>query len=363
VPGLRQLASVATRHSFYNLRSQRCADLHFEPSPITRQRMAARQLLFRAASDGFAIYSPGSADSAAGQAQAAATLDLAFELVLDEPAFVTITKLPLRFADARNGLYASNTRQAGGGTGQSLCTGTVAGEADLLPVSGTSLTVDVPAGTASLTLVDRQGEAVLSVQLDEAVQANGGLVRLALGGLAFGRYAVQFGTEAGAAVGSSAEDRPFLFLSDTPQVIGWLDLSIPAQAASNASDDDARATGSLDYLLSFDALSPYWSYFVMSRDPAAQLTQLAIQGGQVRFQPRPALALQSQEQPAGVLVSSEAIALREKSDLRLTLTGRRVDADGLEQAIELQPLPLPGASSSLVYTDDGACRADIFVYV
>jgi len=349
------LTRVYIRHSYYNLQDQRCRDLRLVPSKDAMAVIESLRLVFKEEPDGFGIYCRAEASEWTLGGQTVSSAMLSFEIVLyDAPSFASITHLPLSFAAPRSGIYAGNCRPDMASAAPSLFAASCAGEADVLKVAGAAITVDVPAGTATLEILDVHGDVVLSVPAEPAVATEGSAVRVDLSGVSCGRYTTRLVPAGEPNSESDTTEKPFLILTNVPQVIGWLDLNVSR---------DGMASGQTEYLMAFDAISALWSYCVTSRDASARLTALAIEGDGASFQPASSPDSSSPEDSTIVLVSDAAIAMREKSPLRLKLTGHRVDADGLDQPIELSPLPMPSASTSLSRTDDGASRAEVFVYV
>jgi hypothetical protein len=348
------LARVFIRHSYYNLQDDRCRDLRLIPSKPTLATMKSLRLVFKEEPDGFGIYGRADANAWKVNGQPVSSAALSFEIGLNDSAFASITDLPLSFAQPRTGIYAANRLLGVPSAAPSLFAGNCAGEADVVKVAGAGLIVDVPAGSCSLSVLDLRGHAVLTMTIEPAVATNGGQVRVDLGGIPCGRYTTQLQPAGEPNASSDSAAKPFLILTDSPLNIGWLDLSV-------SRGDEAN--GPLEYTMAFDAISTLWSYAVASHDNSTRLTGLAIEGDGAHFQPASSSDAASAQGSSVVLVSDDPIPLREKSPLRLKLTGHRVDADGLDQPIELSPLPTPAASSSFSLAEDGARRTEVFVYV
>jgi hypothetical protein len=133
-----------------------------------------------------------------------------------------------------------------------------------------------------------------------------------------------------------------LLTNPTPDASGFFPLtslfaaSGPANFSSNSS-----------YVLPFDARATYWEYYIVSRDPAAHLTDLRIEPltrDDVKFRqvsnPKPL--------PDGaipiVMRSTNKLPLRQLPPQRFRLTARRTGPAGQSNDIVVNPLPVaPGA--------------------
>jgi hypothetical protein len=393
-----QLARVTIRHTFYNAAGEECRDFDIRPTGYTAALMQQMGMLLKIRPDGFLVlydalhprrllsYLHGQVD------HYGAWTRMTFLLSLRNPDFVSLTGIPIGTNPSLENFYLSN-REAHAWKGATLLNpGRRVTAAQLLPVTGGQLVeyVDetvvrvkvralsgaavlckprcVTARAARSTLPDqmvccddevpgrtrRAGEPEDAEPCDEGPgeQRCSDVLYFDLSTLPEDWYAVE-------KVGVDGPMHPnthYLYTSLYPMPLCFVDLlfSNPDGGRGGmypvtlAADGGGRVTP-VDYTLRFTRRSTWWSYYVVPRDPAAQLSELRVEQNEDDAGPGaptarflgPCRVVLPGGQRAWRFLSSTRLPLEQRSTISLRLTGRVAPATHTEVLVSRLPVASP----------------------
>jgi hypothetical protein len=370
----QNLFSVTFRHNYYNRNQGLCPDFAVTPAPSSAALMASLGLLFRDDGTGFSVLfqqaSLGRLTSyirSQKQPPSAAPgywTRLTFLLSMVSPLFVGITDIPIGTKPTRRTLYANNMQAHEESGTIVLSKGPFMGTASRCPVTGDDLTIVVPGDTKSITVSDISGAVVIPaadssnpvpIPIYKLGQFSSASLNFA--GLPYDLYTIAVQPGSGAQKRPHAYPRTLAYVPPSPVTMCMLDILLtqPTEGAPGFYPLTAPPNGrgflrpspDAAYVLPFNARNTYWEYYIVSRDPAAQLTD-------VRIEPLERDAINFLEQPDPgplpdgslpiVLRSETTLPLRQSPPERFRLTARRTDPSGRSNDILVSPLPVaPGA--------------------
>jgi hypothetical protein len=369
----KALFSVTFRHNYYNQNQGLCPDFAVTPTPSSAALMAALGLLFRDDGTGFSVLfqqaSLGRLTTyVRSQKQPASTAPgywtrLTFLLSMLGPLFVGITDIPIGTKPTRRTLYANNMQAHEEDGTIVLSKGPFMGTTSRYPVTGEDLTIIVPANTSSVTVSDISGAVVIPapgatkpvpIPLYDLGRISS--ASLNFGALPYDLYtiAVQPGTDTQKR--RRAYPRTLAYVPGSPMTMCMLDILLtqptdgapgfyPLTAPSNGRGF-LRPSPNAAYVLPFNARNTYWEYYIVSRDPAAQLSDVrieALERDAIKFLEQPDPGPLPDGSVPIVLRSETTLALRQSPPERFRLTARRTDPSGRSNDILVSPLPVaPG---------------------
>ncbi|MFN6251909.1 MAG: hypothetical protein ACK4Y5_07505 [Acetobacteraceae bacterium] len=371
--GFFTLFSVRFQHSYYNLSAGRCPDFTVIPTQACAGLMKVLGMVFKNHGHGFSVVIPenrigammnrlfGGGDYSA--ADHGIWTRLSFYLVLNNPAFIGFTAMPIGTSPTRQNLYASNLQTSPGQDAQTFGTGGGLRKDALYAVTGP--TVSISASVAcTLTASDVSGTAVASASTHAP-----GPLSLSLPSAAKGLYSFSVSPASAAA----APD-PLLFVPAEPLTFGLVDLFLTQPAAGmgdvlafpvpSMSAPHHTSLRNVSLILPFDSRSTYINYYVVSRGGRGHFSEgLTISGKGTSFV-KSVVTLPSRE--SAMRFSARApLPLSQRSNFNFVLSGQRFGPDGSRNDLKINPLPSAPASPvwPAASGDDMIGVSEIYVYV
>lgn len=374
------LFTVRFRHDYYNAADGKCPDLAVIPTDSCAALMATLGIVYRDQGDGFSIYIP--------QSRVAAMMDaivrgycadpagrgywtrLSFFMVLRNRDFVGITALPVDTSPMTANLYASNLETAARGDDLMLGTDGIIGAAALHRVTNGSVALQSRrAGT--VTAFDISGKPVASANLSAGVPAT-----LGFAGLPYDLYTIG-GTPRGAYTGPSS----LAYVPASPQTSGVIDLLL-TQPDAGTGDPAAFPVAmppfppppgyvapavmpkTVNLIARFAARETYWKYYIVSQSSRGGFADnLAISGEGTKF--RKSIDILPNGDPAVLFSATTPLPMEQHSSYRFSLAGQRRGANGSNDAISVDRLPVAPIAPVWPHKGGKALtgNSEIYVYV
>jgi hypothetical protein len=394
-----QLARVAIRHTFYNAAGEECRDFDVRPTRYTAALLRQMGMLLKTRPDGFSVlYDTRNTGRLLSYLRGevngfGAWTRMTFLLSLRNPDFVSFTNIPIGTNPSLENFYLSN-REAHGWKGATLLNpGSQVTAAQLVPVTGSQLVeyvdhtvvrVKVRALSGATVLCKprcvtaRGARSTLPDQMvccdDEApgrTHTTGGpedtepcdegpgeqrctdVLYFDLSTLPEDWYTVEkVGVD-----GPIGPHSHHLYTSLYPMPLCFLDLLFsnpdggrggvyPVTLGTNGG---GRVTP-VEYTLRFTGRSTWWSYYVVPRDPAAELSELRVEQNDdgpgrpgaptARFL-GPCRVVLPGGQRAWRFLSSTRLPLEQRSTLSLRLSGRVAPMTHTEVLVARLPVASP----------------------
>ncbi|WP_448661446.1 hypothetical protein ACG3SL_12375 [Sphingomonas sp. CJ20] len=384
----RRLFQVEITHNFYTQNAGRCSDFHVMPTDATAKLMATLGLAMNNERAGFSVFFRPDRKAAIRtyleqEADREGTprsfwTRLTFLLVLENPAFVGITALPIGMRQSDQNLYGCNQEAhypisaPHGMTDYAILSADRFLSADALrPTVSDAVDLTVPWETKSIIVEDISGATVLywptpeQAAQDAAQEAakradaaaenspeplpSAKSVPLDFSGLPHDLYTIlAFGPDDRV---TPILTREVLYVPVRTDALVLLDMLLtqptedtiggvyPVPSLFDPANKNAE-WGDVFYRLPFDARQTYWRYYVVSQIPGGSFSDLSIDGPDATFQQQPNRVPLPDGSLATLFTTDTALPLRQKSPQRFALQGLRSDPRGGENMIRLAPLPV-----------------------
>lgn len=374
------LFSVTVTHSYYTDNRGLCPDFAITPTPASAKLMSQLGMAMRAEAAGFSVFiQRGRVDelfaylasnAQVGPAGPAYWERLSFTLRLTQRVFIDITDLPLDTRTAQSKLFACNLDAHQDGALAVLSAGAHMDGAALRPVVGTEVSLVLPPEAAGACVTGLSG--AIAVPLPDVLPMQG-LVTLDLSDLPYDQYTVVLVDAHRQPVQSGKYPWTVLYSEPQADAMVLLDLLFTQPTSDSGGvypvstlfGAAAPTCVKVAYQLPFAARPTFWQYYVVSQDPAGVLRDLAIEGPGARFAQAAQPVILPNGTAATVFQSDQALPLRQKSEQRFHLKGRRRDANGHENAIWIARLPVAASAPVWPSPDQrfSSGISEIFVYV
>lgn len=366
-----ELARVTIRHTFYNAAGEECRDFDIRPTGYTAALLRQMGMLLKTRPDGFSVlYDTMRADRLLsylrGEVNAfGAWTRMTFLLSLRNPDFVSLTDVPVGTNPSLENFYLSN-REAHRWKGATLLNpGSRVTGAQLVPVTGGQLVEYVDDTVVRVKVRALSGETVLckprcvTAKAEPCDEGPGerrcvDALYFDLGTLPEDWYMVEkVGVE-----GPIPPGAHYLYTSLYPMPLCFLDLlfSNPDGGRGGVYPVTLGTKGGrpgvapVDYTLRFARRSTWWSYYVVPRDPAAEMSELRVEQNDdgpegpgaptARFL-GPCRVVLPGGQRAWRFLSSTRLPLEQRSTLSLRLSGRVAPMTYTEVLVARLPVASP----------------------
>jgi hypothetical protein len=352
--GYLPLFNIAFTHGYYNDRGGACPDFAVTPTAACAALMASLGLLFKDQGTGFVVLADAARVDALVAWLKTNTRDsgpgkgcwswLSFQLVSTNANFVGITNLPITTSTLEQNLHVANLATATASGALTFGAGIPTGAEAFYPLTGASLSIDAPAGTAA-SLCDISGAPVIS-----ATAQGGGGVTFDLTPLAAGFYSVALADAAGKPFAApKGAPAGYVYVPGQAGSFGLIDLLLaqPRPGLGTAAAfpvDVAKGTvGAVALTLSFAPRDTFWRYYIVSPTTRGKLSpDLAIEGQGADFA-RSSEALPNGDE-AVVFAASTALPLHRISPYHFKLTGQRHAPSGGRESVSIARLPAAAAA-------------------
>ncbi len=364
----KPLFRVVIHHGYNDRSGGLCPDFQIRPTPDSILLMQAQGLVFKDEGIGFSIYIAenrveGLIDYLRRRAQLSAVgkgieywTRLSFVLMPVNPMFVGITALPIDTNPTVVNLYAANSSAHWRDGMLLLAPGGAMSSEDLYRTTAANFAMQVETSLDQVMVTDISGSVVLiqsppknaddpSPASDKPLMPS--FVQVDLSSLPLGLYRFEV-------IGPSepvSNPPPLLYTAAMPSVpLCFLDMlfTCPARGMDGVypvpdlfvggMPIEPAAVGNITYDLHFVPRSTWWQYYIISQ--SGEMIDLAIEGKGTHFQRQ----AQPVRLPTGELATlfnaGAPLPMRQISPQRFTLSGTRRDANGRENAIRVDCLPV-----------------------
>jgi hypothetical protein len=395
-----QLARVTIRHTFYNAAGEECRDFDIRPTGCTAALLRQMGMLLKLRADGFSVlYDTGNTGRLLsylrGEVNAfGAWTRMTFLMSLRNPDFVSVTDIPVGTNPSSENFYLTNA-EAHAWNGATLLTpGTQVTGAQLVPVTGGQLVQRVSDAVVRVKVRALSGETVLCKPRcvtakaartrppDQMVcyddEAPGRMRRKAedtqtcdegpgeqrcMDALYFDLSPLPedwYRVEKVGMDGLVTHSEHYLYTSLYPMPLCFVDLlfsnpdggrgGVYPVTLGTGKDHAGAGVAPVDYTLRFTRRSTWWSYYVVPRDPTAELSELRVEQNDddparpgaptARFL-GPCRVVLPGGQRAWRFLSSTRLPLEQRSTLSLRLSGRVKPMTYTETLVARLPVASP----------------------
>lgn len=388
-----RLMQVDIRHDYYADATSEgaCPDFEVCPTPASAERMRSLGLNFIAEPAGFSVlYDVTRAEGLCwylrqhgvppdGGEDGQYWTRLSFVLSLKNPSFINFTEIPINTNPTERNFYFTNQSAHRSGGEVLLSEGERVDGGALLPVEGSEVRVETPAGVKEVVALDIAGFPALVVPRcvtepgPPPTQVCRDFVFLDFSTLDHDKYVIEYRTEPGR---ESPLPRPMLYTTAQPVPLCFIDLlfSKPTSDAAGIYPvnlfpaDGEPSIKPVRYVLRFQARSTFWRYYIVPQPQREELEDLAIES--LRDTPPAVFSGPTEVRlvtgaPAYRFVSDERLQLQQQSNYRFRLKGHSRRARGIDDVLIRR---LPVAASKQVLPEGGSNEpdqnySDIYVYV
>jgi hypothetical protein len=395
----QRLFSVIFTHNYYTQNQGLCADFDVVPTEATSQLMASLGLILRNEGTGFSVlYQPANLDDLIGylrreaqnpEVQTGFWTRMTFLLLLNNPAFVGVTALPIQTKQSVVNLFGCNlqahsdkSEASPGPVVAMLAQGRYMGGDALRDVVSGEVTLVVPPATHRVIVTDLSGKTVLPspgaddvTLFDGATPASPKRVWLDFTSLPNDYYTISLEAVDGEPIENAIYPREVLYVPSGGDSMVLLDFLFTQPEPDSGgiypipplfhADPRPAEFDRLTYRLAFDARETYWQYYVVSQIPGSRLRDVEISGPGAEFEAEPDPVRLPDGSLATLFTTGTPLPLREKSAQRFRLEGLRRDASGHENAISVARLPV--APAAPVWPgpvgESATGTSEMFVYV